>query len=64
MHISMYDAVRVEVRDGGGKLAEQTQSLKGGKFGFAELLPAGDVVGAFGAENQGVDFFENLNVRN
>lgn len=50
MYISVNDSVRVEMRNCGGKLAEETQSLKGGKFGFAELLPAGNVVGAFSAE--------------
>jgi hypothetical protein len=36
--------------------------LKGGKFGFAELLPAGNVVGAFGAEYQRVDLFKDMDI--
>lgn len=51
VHISVDDAVRVEMRDCRGQLAEKAQGLECGEFSLAELLPARDVVGALGAKN-------------
>ena len=64
MDVSVTNAKRIQMRDGGRQLSEKTESVKHAGRSFAELLPGADVVWGFTTESNGVDVFQHLNFEN